>query len=236
MASKMAKDYLKYQHEWLKTDETINEPGAYIESKENEIIIDDDDDTKNQSNTFNPTDDAENEDERIGVLVIGNTGTGKSSIIGLLSGQKTSVSSGDKRGTDAPSTIQSNYNSNIYFIDTVGLQDSGIKWKDPKLLKKTLKYIHYQRFRRIKIIICVSGETNTRKGLFGHLAQYVGKLSIDDETEISAFNPTDDEIDEKDITNVWKSVLVIKKGTKKGIDQDIDDFSGVISAATDNGA
>ena len=156
--------------------------------------------------------------------MIGNTGTGKSSIIQLLSGHETRVCSGAQRGTNESSIIQSKYEDNIYFIDTIGLQDCDQDWKDKKLLKKTLEYIHYQGLYRIKIILCVAGDTDTRKGLFVELSQFIGCLKVD--------NNDDENIKH----NVWDSVLIIKKGDKTGVELDIDEFSGVMTAAMDNGA
>ena len=145
--------------------------------------------------------------------MVGNTGTGKTSIVKFLSGQDETVikgTDGSERGSDETMTIQSKYNKNIHFIDTVtvGLQDQDINWKDSELLKNTLKYLHCERLHQIKIIFCVTGD-----------------LKIEDETQPGASmanmsNITDDPMeDEKQATecanNVWESVLIIKKGDKE---------------------
>ncbi len=108
-----------------------------------------------------------------GILVIGNTGTGKSSIIKLLSGVDTKISDGSERGTDETSIITSKYNENIHFIDSVGLQDQNIKWKDSNTLKKTLQYLHFAKLDALKIIFCIAGDTSTRQGLFAKIARFI---------------------------------------------------------------
>ena len=180
---------------------------------------------------------------QIGVLVVGNTGTGKSSIISLLSGEKTKVEHGSNRGTDKTSTIQSKYDENIYFIDTVGLQDQNLNWKDPKLLKQSLKYLHFERFYNIKVIFCIEGASG-REGLFAQIATFIGSLKVEDNEGVATSNPTPYEDEEEKSTdqemknlNVWNSCLIIKKGQITGIDpNNMREFSGVMAAAMKNGA
>ena len=187
---------------------------------------------------------------QIGILVVGNTGTGKSSIISLLSGKKTKIEHGSTRGTDKTSTIQSKYDENIYFIDTIGLQDQNLNWKDPELLKRSLQYLHYEQLHNIKIIFCIEG-ASAKQGLFTQIATFIGSLRVEKEFEdenVITSNPTliedEDEKEEStdqgmvnDTLNVWNSCLIIKKGTKRGIDpEDMDEFEGVMAAAIKNGA
>ena len=92
-------------------------------------------------------------------------------------------------------------------------------------------------------MFCIAGDTNTRKGLFGKISQFIGSLRVeylDDEgAKIEIHNPTvpedDDKNDEEIISdNVWDSVLIIKKMANKP--ENIVEFSGVMSCAVDYGA
>eukprot|EP01083_Nonionella_stella_P021056 58387_1 len=234
----------QYEHDWTHIHD--DEPGSVVNVPTDDV--DDEDEKNTAQNDYHEIKDNANQPnyhQKCAVLVIGITGTGKSSIVGLLSGHQTKVSSGPKRGTDATSMIQSKYDENVYFIDTVGLQDSNIgsiDWADPKLLKKTLKYVHHMGVHKIKIILCVSGDTGTRAGPFQQMAHFIGGMQLHEEDleeinvcQDNSCNPTDEfEMIE---ANIWNSVLIIKKGDQKGIVADIiDDMKGVISAARKEGA
>ena len=155
------------------------------------------------------------------MITIGNTGVGKSSLIQLLSGIDVKVSAGAKRGTSAISKIQSKYDKNLYFIDTIGLQDYKKDWTDETLLKRTLRYIHHERFRNIKILFCVAGDTDTRMGLFSKPAEFIGNLKVDDTMDHNLTK-----------LSIWDSVLVIKKRGNPLL----DNVSGVFAAAMEHGA
>ena len=131
------------------------------------------------------------------MVTIGNTGVGKSSIIKLLSGKNVKISSKATRGTSEISTIKSKYCKNLYFVDTIGLQDYEKSWTDEKLLRYTLQYIHSEGFRKIKILFCVAGDTDTRMGPFTRPAQFIGNLTIktdqDEHGSANACNPTEEE-------------------------------------------
>eukprot|EP01083_Nonionella_stella_P115454 342365_1 len=246
-ATEFAAYYMsQYEHDWTPVPIHDEEPGA------NPAMDDDDDEdekniAQNDYHEINCKDNANrpNHHQKCAVLVIGITGTGKSSIVGLLSGHETKVSSGSQRGTDTTSMFQSKYDKNLYFIDTVGLQDSNIgfiNWADPKLLKKTLQYVHHMGVHKIKIILCVSGDTGTRMGPFTQMTHFIGGMQLHEEgledinvCQSNSSNSTDEfEMIE---ANIWNSVLIIKKGDQKGIVADIiDDMKGVISAARKEGA
>eukprot|EP01083_Nonionella_stella_P295113 1003020_1 len=248
-ATEFAAYYMsQYEHDWTPVPIHDEEPGSVANPATDD---DDDEDEKNIAQNdyheINCKDNANrpNHHQKCAVLVIGITGTGKSSIVGLLSGHQTKVSSGPQRGTDATSMVQSKYDQNLYFIDTVGLQDSNIgfiDWADPKLLKKTLKYVHHMGVRKIKIVLCVSGDTGTRMGPFKQMTHFIGGVQLHEEgledinvCQDNPSNPTD-EFEMID-ANIWNSVLIIKKGNARGIyPEDIDDMSGVISAAQEEGA
>eukprot|EP01083_Nonionella_stella_P181314 649064_1 len=249
-ATEFAAYYMsQYEHDWTPVPIHDEEPGSVA----NPATDDDDEDEKNIAQNdyheINCKDNANrpNHHQKCAVLVIGITGTGKSSIVGLLSGHGTKVSSGSQRGTDTTSMFQSKYDKNLYFIDTVGLQDSNIgfiNWADPKLLKKTLQYVHHMGVHKIKIILCVSGDTGTRMGPFTQMTHFIGGMQLHEEgledinvCQSNSSNSTDEfEMIE---ANIWNSVLIIKKGTPGtiGIDPEgIDDMKGVISAARQGGA
>ena len=160
------------------------------------------------------------------MITIGNTGVGKSSIIQLLSGKKVRVSSGGERGTSQVTTIESAYDENLCFIDTIGLQDGNQDkdWTDENLLKDTLKYIHAEGFRKIKVLFCVAGDTNTRLGIFAKPAEFIGNLKVDDRVKKGRY--------QRSSSSIWNSVLVIKKNG----DGSLKDVSGVFDAAVKYGA
>ena len=126
--------------------------------------------------------------------MIGNCGTGKSSLIGLLSGNFAKTCAGPKRGTSVVSTIKSAFEENVYFVDTVGLQDASADWTDPVLLRKTLQYVHHHGFKRVKIILTVSGDTKTRAGPFTRPAQFIGILKVTPKLapNTTSYNVTDE--------------------------------------------
>ena len=94
----------KYQHNWVK-DVDQQQPGDDIKVPEHG--------NKADKVVWRSLDNVhkllQTQQIQIAVLVIGNQGTGKSSLIGLLSGQNVRTSSGDQRGTSKVTTFQSKY-------------------------------------------------------------------------------------------------------------------------------
>ena len=106
----------------------------------------------------------------------------------------------------------------------MGLQDWNPDWTDSKLLKGTLKLVHFWGFTQIKIIFCVQGITKDRKGPFTRPAQFIGSLKVEEEAmpitdEVSDDEDDDDKEDENDDDmdlevedgSIWESVLIIKR-------------------------
>jgi len=130
--------------------------------------------------------------DKICWLFVGSTGCGKSSLINTLTNKTVKVGNSKTSTTQKPAIFESNINSNIFLMDTVGFEDTKcIPFKE--ILLQTSNLLYKQGSSKIKVIWCVKPDD-----------KHVPKLQ-EQAKFINSLNK-----------NIWKSVIIaVKQATDK---------------------
>ena len=116
------------------------------------------------------------------VLVVGSTGTGKSSTITKLTGQDVKASSSIRRVTQKCTLYRPAYHSksnifeerNLFFVDTVGWEDANVD--DEDTFKDILKFIDANNIINIRAVIWTVSPNVRQDALLNRQAALINKF------------------------------------------------------------
>jgi len=110
------------------------------------------------------------------ILVVGTTGSGKSSTIAKITGQKVRVSSSASSVTRHCQLYEKHGNDNTaVWVDTVGYDDSA-NLEDGETFKEVLRYIAEQRLLKIKAIVWTVLPQERKDGRLQRQADFINKF------------------------------------------------------------
>eukprot|EP01084_Bolivina_argentea_P237965 399814_1 len=155
--------------------------------------------------------------QKYAVVVIGTTGTGKSSLIELFCGEKNSFSHDTLEPLELAEIFQEigdNRNENRVWVDTIGTDDNKT---NETILEQIIHQLQSYNVTCITVLWCVSGDFTRQKGEYIRQAKCIKSLQTGSQT-----------------TNIWKSVLMVQKmGT---LQPKWNKIQGIVNAAKNYGA
>lgn len=121
---------------------------------------------------------------KIGILLLGSTGTGKSSIVRLLTGDN-SIEVSDKSESCTKQTDFYVF-ENYVFIDTRGFQDC--RYSDEKIIYEIIKECNDKGIEYFKLIFCFTGQERANSQITREM-EFISNLDV----------------------NIWNSTLFVEK-------------------------
>ncbi len=161
------------------------------------------------------------------VVVVGTTGTGKSSLIRAFCGSNVKVGKTTESETTEASLHSEFPISSRFWIDTQGLNDSkGVP--DDKIFADIVNELFEKKINKIKLIWCVSGDLERAKNELKKQARFISDLSKGE--------TAGDEKESKPDPKIWNSCFIIRKQGGLNADPEYKELNGLLSAASEFGS